>query len=112
MRNFTSHLKGLYEIKKVNLFIYCLLIIYFMLINNCLGNGIFGPSLTKCEAILDLIVVDIDASNQYAPTQEQVFQTNAMIAYYASHCDGTESKKHKRKKNDPIYNLSGKKDEY
>ncbi|MFA4795666.1 hypothetical protein [Leptospira kirschneri] len=52
-------------------------------------------------------------STHSSAPEEQVQLTNGLLAYYASHCDGTESKKHKRKKkDDPIYNLSGKEDKY
>ncbi len=84
-----------------------------MFLNNCLGNNIFGPTITNCEVVLDLIAVDLDLNSRRVPTEEQLNKTNNLIAYYASHCDGTESKKHKRrKKEDPIYNISNKDDRY
>ncbi|QCO34091.1 hypothetical protein [Leptospira interrogans] len=103
-------LKELYSIK---LSIWYLLITLLMFLNNCLGNNIFGPTITNCEVVLDFIAVDLDLNSRRVPTEEQIFNTNIEIAYYAAHCDGTESKKHKRrKKEDPIYNISNKDDRY
>ncbi|UOG58969.1 hypothetical protein [Leptospira noguchii] len=103
-------LKKSYNIK---LSIWYLLITLLMFLNNCLGNNIFGPTITNCEVVLGGIVVDIDVNSRITPTEADIQRLNSSLAYYASHCDGTESKKHKRKKkDDPIYNLSGKEDKY
>ncbi len=81
---------------------------------NCLDSGLYPPSTSKCQTTLEFLSLEfyLMSTHSSAP-EEQVQLTNGLLAYYAAHCDGTESKKHKRKKkNDPIYNLSGKKDEY
>ncbi|WP_000773448.1 hypothetical protein [Leptospira interrogans] len=90
-----------------------LIVVFVLLLNDCFNINLPPGNITNCQLIIVLIAEDLDAWARHTPTEEQLNKTNNLIAYYASHCDGTESKKHKRKKkNDPIYNLSGKKDEY
>ncbi|WP_036084992.1 hypothetical protein [Leptospira noguchii] len=101
-------LKKSYKIPGLTLFVVCVL-----LLNRCFNINLPPGNITNCQLVLVLIAEDLDAWARHTPTEEQLNKTNNFIAYYASHCDGTESKKHKRrKKNDPIYRLSGKDDEY
>ncbi|WP_415857644.1 hypothetical protein [Leptospira noguchii] len=84
-----------------------------MFLNSCTN---FGPTLhtpSKCETALDFIVIGLGVLTSDALNENQTLITTANIVYYASHCDGTESKKHKRrKKNDPIYDLKTQDDPY
>ncbi|WP_001197047.1 hypothetical protein [Leptospira interrogans] len=88
-------------------------VVFVLLLNGCFNINLPPGNITNCQLALNLIISGIDASNYVSQTEEDIKRMDNLIAYYASHCDGTESKKHKRKKkNDPIYNLSGKEDKY
>ncbi|WP_061250331.1 hypothetical protein [Leptospira alstonii] len=81
---------------------------------NCLDGGLYPPSTPKCQTTLEFLSLEFYLMSTHSSAPEQQVQlTNGLMAYYAAHCDGGVSKKHKRRKeNDPIYDLSGKEDSY